>query len=556
MHERDLANFIDNPIGIIEKYGSQKYKQYLLHNVIPEKFSKMHENRILWIHDLEYYNLTYNCIGIKFNDIPHQNLNNSHQSFDESLRILFRFIVKLTNQQSGGIGIINFDIDLSTYITTEIDEQISYSLKNFLNDINLEVRKGCEMAYVTLNIGLDTSKNGRRLIENLLNEYLKGDFYGKPFIFPNIVFKIKNGFNLKSNDYNYDLYLKATKVTSKCMNPTYLNCDSIINKNIDPLKLGIMGCRTLVIDNIFGEKGSIRRGNISCITINLPQIAMLSTNIENFLYRLKKVMYNSAKLLEHRFYGLCNLPTNTFKFLIENKLYLNTEKRNLYDIFKNGTLSIGFIGLWEALEIILNKKAKSKEFIKDNIQIAEKIIKFMSTYTNYLKGKEKLNFSLIGTSSENVSGMFPKNDLKKFGKMENINTKGYYTNSFHIPVEVKVNCFEKISYEGLFHKYCNGGSISYVEFKEAPINNSLGVKELLDYAIKNDCNYIGINFPLDICNDCGYRGLINDKCKKCNSTNILRLRRVSGYLSNINNFSYGKMHELDNRTSISTFDKL
>lgn len=144
------------------------------------------------------------------------------------------------------------------------------------------------------------------------------------------------------------------------------NCDSIINKNIDPLKLGIMGCRTLVIDNIFGKKGSIRRGNISCITINLPQIAMLSTNIENFLYRLKKVMYNSAKLLEHRFYGLCNLPTNTFKFLIENKLYLNTEKRNLYDIFKNGTLSIGFIGLWEALEIILNRKAKSKEFIKDN----------------------------------------------------------------------------------------------------------------------------------------------------------------------------------------------
>lgn len=543
--DRDLANHINNPIGEVQKYGSKYYKRFLLEQLIPREFSKMHEERTWWIHDLEYYNLTYNCIGINVKDLIQ--CSSEIMTFDNVIRRLFRSIIRLTNQQSGGIGFINFDSDLKDYINDETDDSIIYIFRQFFEDLNHEVRKGCELAYITLNIGLDTSFNGRRISKLILQAYSLGHFNGLPFIFPNIVFKIKKGVNYNKEDKNYDIFQYALKITAKCMNPTYFNCDSTINKSVDENKIGIMGCRTRVVDNMYGEAGSINRGNIACLTLNLPQIALESKSLRIFYEKLDTLFIKAADLLEHRLYTLCYNSENNFQFITDNHLYLNCEDVDRLNMFRNGTLSIGFIGLWEAIAILLDDFPIKEEFLKDNIGLAEEVVKHMSENIKTLIKQRKLNFSLIGSSAENVSGQFPKHDLNKYGCLEGITTKRYYTNSFHIPVGLGINYFEKIKFEGLFHKYCNGGSITYVEFKEAPINNPLAIEDVIDCAIQYDCNYIGINYPLDCCSECNYKGIINTSCPNCKCTSILRLRRVSGYLSAVENFSDGKLAELNER---------
>lgn len=543
MLNRSLANLNESSSGKIVGLGNEIKKKYVLSNIIEPEIALYHHKRLLWIHDLEFYDISYNCVGISTKNL----LGDKKITFSNAIRKLYREIIKLTNEQSGGIGFINFDSDLAYYITDETDEEITEEISQLYNDLNVHVRKGCEKAYVTFNFGLDVTKNGRRVIEAILNAYLKGDEDGRPFIFPNLVFKLKSGVNINSCDKNFDMLQKACNVTSKCMIPTYLNCDSIINRNVDSHKLGILGCRTRVVENIFGEETTLNRGNIACVTINLVQIAIESKNdINKFKESIEEIMNISRDLLIHRFNCLCS--NSQISYIREKEIFQNNTKSN-EDIFKNGTLSVGFIGLWDAIGIIVGKTITKEDILVNLRDLAYDIVSFMGDKVEEYKEKEKMNFSLLASSAEGVCGEFAKFDKEKYANKNIKLEKDYYTNSFHVPVDLEFSYFEKIIAEAPFHKLCKGGSISYVELNEMPSNNIEGILDIVNFARNEGCNYIGINFPLDSCCNCGFIGTINDNCTICNSNDVLRLRRVSGYLAQSDRFTKGKLSELRDRVS-------
>lgn len=538
---RNLANTNESIAGQLIDYGTKVKKEYVLKDVIPTDLAKYHIDRKCWIHDLEFFDTTYNCIGVNVTSL----IGHEKVSLSKAMRMLYREIIRLTNEQSGGIGFIDFDKDMSAYITNESDDEIAEEIYELFNDLNVYVRKGCEKAYITLNFGLDTSENGRRFSRIMLEQYECGNSEGKPYTFPNLVFKIKDGINSQEEDRNYDIFQKSCEVTSKCMIPTYFNCDCSINYDADPHVIGIMGCRTRVVNNIFGEKTALNRGNIACVTMNLVQIALESGNdLCRFKEKLNKVMEHAKELLIYRFNTVCQ--NNDFSYLREKKLYLDSEQSNEI-MLRNGTLSIGFIGLWDAMEILTHKKINKESILKDSASTAYEIVSFMKDKVSQYSIEEKMNFSLLASAAEGVSGEFPKYDKEKYKEDKWIADKEYYTNSFHVPVNIDISCIEKIMSEGPYHKLCTGGAITYIELKEVPIGNIEGIMDIIKFAKKQDCSYFGINFPLDVCRKCGFKGMIGKNCPSCGSSEILKLRRVSGYLSDSCKFTHGKYAELKAR---------
>ncbi len=540
----ELANRKTNASSEIVKAGENFKKNYILDTVIPPKYSKNHCNRTCYIHDLEFYDVTYNCIGISVKDL----VQNRNRNFQSMIAALHREIVELTNIQSGGIGFIDFDSDIASYIGDESDDEIIEIFRNFFLDLNVNTRKGCEKPYVTFNFGLNTSTSGRRAAYLLLEAFEKGDERGNPFLFPNLVFKLKSGVNLEQNSENYDLYCKALKVTAKRMVPTYFNCDSSSNQNYPAEKIGIMGCRTKVADNVNGTEGALNRGNIACVTLNLVQFSYQAYgDILKFYTLLEKGLEDAKEVLLHRFYTLT--AKGVFDELYKKNYYLDSEKHNAENMLRNGTLSIGFIGLWDAVSTLHEISILEEADMKIYYEEAYEIISFMRACIDTFTKENGLNFSLLASAAEGATGVLAQYDSKHLGKGLNVCKKGYYTNSFHVPVNINMSYREKIELEGPFHKLCNGGSITYVEIKEMPDRNVEAVQEIVEYAYYKDCNYIGINFPMDNCRDCGYIGRIVVSCPNCNSDNIRRLRRVSGYLSEVDRFTQGKRKELSERKS-------
>lgn len=544
MRKTELANRKRNASGEIVELGQSYKKNYLLENVIPEKNSRQHKQRLCHIHDLEHYDITYNCIGVSVKNL----IGDAYKPFGRMLSSLHRAIVELTNMQSGGIGFINFDSDIAPYLKNESDEEIIEDFRDFFLNLNLNTRRGCEKPYVTFNFGLDTSEGARKLVALMLTAFEKGDEQGSPFIFPNLVFKLKSGINLEEATPNHDLYKKALRVTAKRMIPTYFNCDSESNRQYPSEEIGIMGCRTRVAANINGKAGALNRGNVACVTLNLVQMAYQSVgNLERFYSLLDENLEDAKKLLLHRFETL--VREGNFEDCYKKKYYMDSEQCNARKMLKNGTLSIGFIGLWDAIETIYDEKFTCVDDMKRYQGVAYEIIRHMRAFTDYISEKNKMNFSLLASAAEGVTGNFAKYDSQQKGFGFPACQKGYYTNSFHVPVSIEANYREKIDIEGLYHQLCNGGSITYVEMKEMPGKNVEAVQEVVEYAYKNDCNYIGINFPLDYCEDCGYSGRIVDTCPFCKSGKVHRLRRVSGYLSEDSSFTEGKRNELKERTA-------
>lgn len=539
---RNLANSNMNASGVIVKAGEDAEKKRILSLVVPEKDRIAHENRLIHMHDLEFYDTTYNCIGVNVANL----IGSTEMNFSVAIRRLSRAIISLTNVQSGGIGFLNFDTDMASYVKEESIDELSRDLRELYMDLNTFCRKGCEKAYVTFNFGLGYSDAARKVCFAILKAYEMGDEDGKPFIFPNLVFKMQASINVNEGTQNYDVYLAALKSTSKRMVPTYFNCDSSSNKTADSTKVGIMGCRTRVVDNLYGEKSGLNRGNVACVTVNLVQIAYQSAgNMELFLNLLRQIMNDAKESLLYRYNVM--LENADFTEVYRMNIYKDSESKNAGLTFRNGTLSIGFIGLWDALSVVYRKEWNSIEEMEGYLEEAFHVVDYMRTIVNSYVKETNLNFSLLASAAEGVTGNFAKYDSTHKGKGMDVSEKGYYSNSFHVPVNVKTDYIEKIRFEGRFHHLCNGGSITYIELEEMPEGNVEAVQEILEYAYNNDCNYIGINFPLDNCCDCDYVGKIMQKCPSCASRNVRRLRRVSGYLAEVDRFVQGKKFELMDR---------
>ena len=557
-NKNDNASNRKSYVGHVFNVGEKREKEAVLNSLKPE-WSLLHKDGYVHIHDLDAYGLTYNCLTFDIlKAFPYDDFKGLTP--EEILVGVFDFVkellAKIGNEQSGGMSFANFDKDFAVIFENLEIDIIEYSslLRACLRSLilwcnNIHTRMGQTSYYVTFCIGLGTSDSARLIARSLIDSfYSAGDLIYKP----NIVFKVHKGVNRFNGDPNYDLFQEALLCTAKKMIPTYLLCDCDADKKTNPERLSIMGCRTRVVDDLFGEAGSIGRSNIDNISINLPRLALeTSKELGNSLFEKRMLLFkekwlNVAKttkdILLDRYERTCNADINLFPTIRQYKLTVeDVDKNGLRSTFRHGTLSIGFIGLSEAMEILSGKK-----YWEDNHIYDETIgfVKYMRAYLDELRDEYHLNFSLLATSGEYISGRFVEIDKKLYDSP--VMKKDYYTNSFHIDVDSRLPAFKKLELEGPFHNYTNGGCISYVELAEAPFGNAEGLNELVEIAVKSGVHYLGFNFPKDVCKECGTAGTF-DRCPICGSREITRIRRVSGYLEMQDYFTKGKIHESKNR---------
>lgn len=545
-------------VGHVFNIGEKLEKEAILNSLNP-KWAKLHQEGYIHIHDLDAYGLTYNCLTFDIlKGFPYQNFKNLEQ--EETIISVFDFVkeilAKVGNEQSGGMSFANFDKDFALIFKNlginvlqnqQIFKACIKSLILWCN--NMHTRMGQTSYYVTFCIGLGTRDSERFLSHALLECF---SFTGDLIYKPNIVFKVHEGTNRFPNDPNYDLFQEALFCTAKKMIPTYLLCDCDADKNANPERLSIMGCRTRVVDDLFGEEGAIGRSNIDNISINLPRLALetaaelnnatLSQKLTLFKKKWRDVADTTKDILLDRYEKTCNADIDLFPTIREYKLTCkDINEVGLRENFKHGTLSLGFIGLSEAMEVLSGEKFwKNDKVYNESLNF----VKYMRNYADELRKTYNLNFSLLATSGEYISGRFEEIDSKLFNSP--IMKKGYYTNSFHVDVDSRIPAYKKLELEGPFHIYANGGCISYVELSEAPLGNAEGLNELVEVAIKSGVHYLGFNFPKDICKVCGAAGTF-DVCPVCGSKEITRIRRVSGYLEIQEYFTKGKMRESKKR---------
>ena len=541
-------------VGENYNLGERARKESVLDS-LPASWANLHRDGYIHIHDLDAYGLTTNCLALDIkNAFPYEKFSGLGKTM--IIVRVFDFIkevfAKLGNEQAGGMAFANFDMEFSEIFTRlgvdfrgneEIFSACIRSLVLWCNEMH--TRMGQTSYYVTFNVGLGTDYFSRFLTRTLISEFENA---GELVFKPNIVFKVKAGVNQNPSDPNFDLYEKALNCTAKKMIPTYLLCDCEEEKNVAPEKLSVMGCRSRVVDDVFGKNGSVGRGNVANISINLPRLALEvskdfadeidSVKLEKLKSRWLEIALPVTDILLDRYKKTLAADPTLFPTNHEYKLWCEDMKTlGVAETFKHGTLSIGFIGLSEAIFILTGKKYWEDE---ETYKVALDLVAFMRNYTDSLIKKHNLNFSLLATSGELISGRFVESDKLKFSHpaLE----KGFYTNSFHVEVDSGLSATEKLRYEGAFHKYANGGSISYIELGEAPLGNAEGLAELTEIAVKSGVRYLGFNFPKDVCDDCGTSGIF-DECPSCKSKNITRIRRVSGYLEILDGFTSGKKAE-------------
>ncbi len=424
--------------------------------------------------------------------------------------------------------------------------------ENFLSAQGIFVhnsRAGSQVPFSSINLGTDSSEDGRRVTRNFLLAYEAGLGRGENPIFPNVIFRVKKGVSFDPNDPNYDLFQLAVRVASKRLNPTFSFMDSSFNKPYDD-QVAYMGCRTRTMDNRRGPSVTTGRGNLSFSTINLPRLGIKAErNMKTFYRLLDEVTDLTINQLYHRFQVQCRLKVKDLPFVMGQGLYLGSEGLKPDDSIEpaivNGTLTVGFIGLAELLVALTGYHHGQN---KESQQLGLEIVNYLRKKTDEACDRFDLNYTLLATPAEGLCGRFIKIDRKEYGIIPGVTNQEYYTNSYHIPVHFPISSFDKISLEGPYHKFCNAGHISYVEFASPPQHNPEAVEAIVRHMAESDMGYAGINYPVDFCCNCGLQGVINDpNCPRCGSADIRRIRRITGYLSTIDRFNDGKVEELKHR---------
>lgn len=561
---RENANISNSPSAKMLQIASAASKRYYLSRLIPQDQAQAHINGDIHIHDLDFYGKTLTCVQIPLGRLLREGFNNGHGFIrppkrPASATALAAIILQSSqNDMHGGQAFPFFDTDIAEFVKDADENEVYQAMEAFIYNLNsMHSRAGAQVPFSSLNIGADTSPAARSVVKNLLLAYEKGLGKGENPIFPNIIFRVKEGINFREGDPNYDLFKLAIRVASRRLNPTFSFMDSSFNSSYGT-EVCYMGCRTRVIGNVNGPEISEGRGNLSFTTINLPRVAIKSgTNIDKFYRELESILDLSVRQLHHRYKVQASLRVNDMPFLMGQKLYIDSwnlkPNDTIEEAIKHGTLSVGFIGLAEALKLLVGKHHGESE---DANALGLEIVKFMRKKMDQATRDYHLNFTLLATPAEGLSGRFVRLDKKDFGIIEGITDREYYTNSFHVPVNHDISLFEKVSIEGPYHKFCNAGHISYVEFPSPPIHNLEAVEAILRHMKESDIGYAGINFPVDYCTGCSYTGVINsDDCPMCSSDDIKRVRRITGYLSTVDRFNDAKRAELRDRVSHRLMDR-
>lgn len=576
--DRDNANVGNNFSSKLLRIASESNKWFNLANM-PKHLAKHHENGDLYYHDLDSYNLAINCLHIPTGEILAKGFNTGYGTIRKPTKIetaaeLSCILLQSTqNDMFGGQSHPDFDNDLSDYIEPtrqglraklesyglkgdvlesavekELKDSVRQAMQAVVYNLNtMHSRAGSQVPFSSVNIGIPKNSDAALITEMFLIEYEKGLGKGEQPIFPNIIFRVKKGVNAKKDDpYNY-LYKLACRVAAKRMNPTFMNLDADFNKEYyDKGYLpATMGCRTYIMSNINGEPGVKGRGNIAPVTINLPRLALIANHDEDMFFELLDEKLDAAReSIMDRYSVLKKLKVKDLPFVAGEGLMKGSEglgpQDSIEPILKQGTFGIGFIGLAETLVALTGKHHGEDKLSRE---LGEKIVKHIRKYTDTLTRRTKLNWATYATPAEGLSGKFIVQDKKVFGEIPGVTDKDYYTNSFHVPVGFEIGFQEKIQIEAPYHKLCNSGHISYVEVDGYPSEEDIA--DILEYAYENtNINYIGINFHIKYCKECGtYLDNNECKCKSCGSTDIQGISRVTGYLSLDERFGSGKVAE-------------
>ena len=538
----DNAAARDNFVSGLYEQAVAQEKEYVLNSLVKPEYAALHRDAAIHLHDLEGYRFVYNCCTPMLQDILDVKTfrtNSDWSRIAEVFEKLKSLISNLAVCQTGGIGFANFDGDIADTLTklgiacSENNQSaMTEMVALFLNWVNTTRTRYCrEPYYISLNLGLEKSSWGRCVTKAVLKAYSEQPF---EMTRPNIIFKVKHDINASEGSPNHDLFLMALQCTAKKMIPTYLLMDSAVNKECVPERLGIMGCRTRVYQNSNGAEGTVGRGIIAYVSINLPNIALQSKTVDDFMARLEEKAFACKKILIDRMETLKS--TMKLDYVFENHLWNGVG--NIDDLTRQGTLSLGFIGISETVEILTGEKVYASQKAEE---LGFDIVSRLRRLVDDFRMQTGLNFSLLATPGEMISGRFAEADNARFS--HKAISKEFYTNSFHVEVNSGVSVYEKLRIEGKFHALCNGGSISYVEFNDAPLNNVDALADMVEFAAMQGVSYLGFNYPLDICLDCGRHGTF-DVCPVCGSSNIKRIRRVSGYLEDLNYFTRGKVREV------------
>ena len=415
-----------------------------------------------------------------------------------------------------------YAVEAATTSTNDATYQAMEALVHNLN--TMHSRAGAQVPFSSLNYGTDTSPEARMVIRNLLLATDRGLGDGETPIFPVQIFKVKEGVNYNEGDPNYDLFQLACKVSAKRLFPNFSFLDAPFNlqyyKEGDyDTEISYMGCRTRVMGNVHDRthETTCGRGNLSFTSINLPRIGIEAKgDIKRFYELLDKRIDLVIRQLLHRFQMQCGKKVYNYPFLMGQGVWLVSDKLgpedNIAEVLKHGTLSIGFIGLAETLKALTGKHHGESE---ESQKLGLEIIGYMRKRMDDESEKRGLNFTLLATPAEGLSGRFVRIDKKKYGVIPGITDREYYTNSFHIPVYYPINAYRKIQLEAPYHALTNAGHISYVELDGDTAKNVDAFESIIRCMKEAGIGYGSVNHPVDRDPVCGYTGVIDDVCPRC-----------------------------------------
>lgn len=604
--KRENANVNgDTAMGTMLQYGSTISKEFSKAYLMKKKYSELHDEGYIHIHDLDFYAMgTTTCNQLDLEKLFKTGFSTGHGHIRPpkdimSYAALAAIVIQANqNDQHGGQAIPAFDyylapgvlmtfkkqlkqtisefIDLmgfSNYlnmntIVKEIDKittitidkntfekfikdnevldrlfsmaiekaymktnRITYqAMEGFIHNLNtMHSRAGAQVPFSSINFGTDTSAEGRMVIKNYLYALDSGLGRGETPIFPISIFKVKEGVNFNKEDPNYDLFRLSCEVSSKRLFPNFSFIDSKFNKEYYKegdyrTEVGYMGCRTRVMANVADPSKAITpgRGNLSFTSINLVRLGIKhgivngETDLDGFYQELKELLEDVKDQLLERYQYQCEKRVYNFPFLMGQGIWLDSEKLKPTDkvrrVLKHGTLSIGFIGLAECLKALIGKHHGESEEAE---KLGREIISFMRKQVDEYANSYTLNFSLIATPAEGLSGRFTKIDRAIYGKLKGITDREYYTNSFHVPVYYNTSIKHKIEVEAPYHALTNGGHISYIELDGDTSANVDAFEKVVRLMKEYEIGYGAINHPVDRDPVCGYVGVINDTCPRC-----------------------------------------
>ena len=582
-------------------------KDYALNYCMSRKSRRNHLNNEIYIHDLDSYAVgMHNCLSIPFDDLLKNGFNTRQTDVRpaNSINTAFQLVAVLFQlqslQQFGGVSATHLDWTMVPYVRKSFykhfkdglkwvngnehlgieniedfsiendlytsnrkvykyalektEKELNQAVEGMYHNLNtLQSRSGNQLPFTSINYGTCTLKEGRMVIKSLLEGSLKGvGKFHKTSIFPCGIFQVMKGVNKEKGTPNYDLFQLALKSTSQRLYPNYANVDWSGNEGYDRndprTYFSTMGCRTANGYDINGF-GQLKdgRGNICPVTIIMPTLAMeANRDVESFMRLLGRKIEDAKDMLIERFEWICKQSPLSAKFMWENNTMAGyVPEEGIRSALKHGTLAIGQIGLAETLHLLIGTDHTSEEGMK----LAKRIESLFKKRCMEYKEKYKLNFGVYYTPAENLCHTALKKFRDKYGVIENVSDRKYFTNSIHVPVWKKMNPFEKIDIESQLTGYSSAGCITYVELPSTTKNNIEALETIVIYAMDKDIPYFAVNVPNDTCENCGYTDEMNSCCPICGSNKIQRLRRVTGYLTGdyLTAFNDGKIAETNDR---------